>query len=87
MPSTYTHTPHRWTADIKYLVPVHDNRDCPTCEAYILHLSKQDDPDLEVLELATWQIQAAYTAKAEKELTVSCTQLKESHNMIQTLLD
>jgi hypothetical protein len=87
MPSTQTHTPCGWTADIEYLVPVHDSRDCPTCEAYILHLSEQDDPDLEVLELATRQIQAAYAAGAEKELAVSRAQLEESCNMIQTLLD
>jgi hypothetical protein len=82
-----THMPCGWMADIEYLVPVYDSRDCPTCEAYILHLSKQDDPDLEVLELATWQIQAAYAAEAEKELAVSRTRLEESHNTIQTLLD
>jgi hypothetical protein len=50
-------------------------------------LSEQDDPDLEVLEPATQQIQAAYAAKAEKELAVSRTRLEESCNTIQTLLD
>jgi hypothetical protein len=87
MPSTQTHTPHGWTADIEYLVPVHDSQDCPTCEAYILHLSEQDDPDLEVLEPATRQIQAAYAAGAEKELAVSHARLEELRNTIQTLLD
>jgi hypothetical protein len=87
MPSTQTHTPCGWTADIEYLVLVHDSWDCPTCEAYILHLSKQDDPNLEVLELATWQIQVAYAARAKKELAVSCARLEESCNTIQTLLN
>jgi hypothetical protein len=87
VPSTHAHPLHGWMANIEYLVPVHNNRDCPTCEAYILHLCEQDDPDLEVLEPATRQIQATYAAEAKKELAVSHARLEELCNTIQTLLD